>query len=126
MPVRDCCATGSGPWGRDVAKERARKRAEREAAKAVEREKRARQRVRRERVDRGKRAVASLVPDAPKRTPGLLARRRRRRMMAFGLGIVAICAITWPFLPSWTARIVVLVLALLAAPVVWVLSFGRV
>jgi hypothetical protein len=47
-------------------------------------------------------------------------------MMAFGLGIVAICAITWPFLPSWTARIVVLVLALLAAPVVWVLSFGRV
>jgi Flp pilus assembly protein TadB len=109
-----------------VAKERARKRAEREAAKVVEREKRARRRVRRERVERGRRAVASLVPDAPKRTPGLLARRRRRRMMAFGLGIVAICALTWPFLPSWTARIVVLVLALLAAPVVWVLSFGRV
>jgi urea transport system permease protein len=42
--------------------------------------------VRRERVERGRRAVASLVPDAPKRTPGLLARRRRRRMMAFGLG----------------------------------------
>jgi Flp pilus assembly protein TadB len=109
-----------------MAKERARKRAEREAAQAVEREKRARKRVRRERIDRGKRAVASLVPDAPKRTPGLLARKRRRRLFAFALGIVAICALTWPFLPSWTARLVVLVLALLAAPVIWVLSFGRV
>jgi Flp pilus assembly protein TadB len=109
-----------------MAKERARKRAEREAVQAAEREKRARKRVRRERIDRGKRAVASLVPDAPKRTPGLLARKRRRRLFAFALGIVAICALTWPFLPSWTARLVVLVLVLLAAPVVWVMSFGRV
>jgi Flp pilus assembly protein TadB len=109
-----------------MAKERARKRAEREAAAARDREKRARKRARRDRLDRGKRAVTSLVPDAPKRTPGLLARRRRRRLMAFGLGVIAICAITWPFLPSWTARVVVLVLALIAAPVVWVLSFGRV
>jgi Flp pilus assembly protein TadB len=109
-----------------MAKERARKRAEREAAAAREREQRARKRVRRERVERGKRAVASLVPDAPRRTPGLLARKRRRRLLAFALGIVAICVLTWPFLPSWTARIVVLVLALLAAPVVWVMSFGRV
>lgn len=109
-----------------MAKERARKRAEREAARAAEREKRARKRARRDRIDRGKQAVASLVPDAPRRTPGLLARRKRRRLLAFALGIVALCALTWPFLPSWTARIVVLVLALLAAPVVWVLSFGRV
>lgn len=109
-----------------MAKERARKRAEREAAAERERAQRARKRVRRERVERGKRAVASLVPDAPKRTPGLLARKRRRRLMAFALGIAAICVLTWPFLPSWTARFVVLVLALLAAPVVWVISFGRV
>lgn len=109
-----------------MAKERARKRAEREAAQAIEREKRARKRARRDRIDRGRQAVASLVPDAPRRTPGLLARRKRRRLLAFALGIVALCALTWPFLPSWTARIVVLVLALLAAPVVWVLSFGRV
>ena len=109
-----------------MAKERARKRADREAAKAAEREKRARTRVRRERIDRGKRAVASLVPDAPRRTPGLLARRRRRRLMAFALAIIAIQALTWPLLPSWTARLVVLGLTLLAAPVVWVMSFGRV
>jgi Flp pilus assembly protein TadB len=109
-----------------VAKERARKRAEREAAAAQEREARARKRARRERFDKVKGAVSAAVPDKPKVTPGLLARKRRRRMMAFALGIIAICALTWPFLPSWTARIVVLVLALLAAPVIWVLSFGRV
>ena len=109
-----------------MAKERARRRAEREAAAAKEREVRARKRARRERLDKVKGAVSAAVPDRPKVTPGLLARRRRRRMIAFALGIVALCALTWPFLPSWTARIVVLVLALLAAPVVWVLSFGRV
>lgn len=125
-PAPSCCATGSEPWARPVAKERARKRAEREAAAAKDREARARKRVRRERFDKVKGAVASAVPDRPKVTPGLLARKRRRRLMAFALGIAALCALTWPFLPSWTARIVVLVLALLAAPVVWVMSFGRV
>ena len=53
-------------------------------------------------------------------------RRRRRRLFAFALGIIAIQVLVWPFVPSWTGRLVVLVLTLLAAPVVWVLSFGRV
>ncbi|MFZ9987399.1 MAG: hypothetical protein ACO3ID_00395 [Candidatus Nanopelagicales bacterium] len=109
-----------------MAKERARRRAEREAAAAKERQARARKRARRERLDKVKGAVTAAVPDKPRVTPGLLARKRRRRLLAFALAVVAICALTWPFLPSWSARIVVLVLALLAAPVVWVLSFGRV
>ena len=70
--------------------------------------------------------MASAVPDRPKVAPGLLARRRRRRLAALALGIVAIQVITWPFLPTWSARLVVLGLTLLAAPVAWVLSFGRV
>lgn len=77
-------------------------------------------------MDRVRHSVASALPDRPKVAPGLLARRRRRRLMAFALGVVAIQALTWPFLPTWTARLVVLGLTLLAAPVVWVLSFGRV
>ena len=109
-----------------MAKDRARRRAEREAAAARDRDMRARQRNRRERVTRAKRAVASAVPDAPRRTPGLLAARRRRRLVAFVLGIIAILVILWPFLPSWGARILTLGLTVLAAPVVWVLSFGRV
>lgn len=109
-----------------MAKDRARRRAEREAQHAREREERARSRARRERIDRGKQAIASIVPDAPKLTPGILARRRRRRLLAFAAGIAMIQAVTWPFLPNWGSRLVVLALTLLAAPVVWVLSFGRV
>jgi len=109
-----------------MAKERARKRAEREATKARERDERARKRARRERLDRGKQAITSLVPDAPRRAPGLLARRRLRRLIAFAAGICLIQVVLWPLLPSWTARLVVLALTLVAAPVVWVLSFGRV
>lgn len=109
-----------------MAKERARRRAEREVAAARDRGVRARQRTRRDRIARAKRAVASAVPDAPRRTPGLLAARRRRRLLTFVLGILLIQVILWPFLPSWGARILTLGLTLLAAPVVWVLSFGRV
>lgn len=109
-----------------MAKERARKRAEREATAAREREDRARRRARKDRIARVRDSVAAAIPDRPRVTPGLLARRRRRRLTAFVLGIIAIQVLTWPFLPSWTGRLVVLGLTLLAAPVVWVLSFGRV
>ena len=109
-----------------MAKERARKRAEREAAAVREREERARRRARQERRERTRRAIGSVVPDRPRVAPGLLARRRRRRLLVFALGVIAIQVIAWPFLPSWSARLLVLVLTLIAAPVVWVLSFGRV
>ena len=109
-----------------MAKDRARRRAEREAQRAREREERARSRARRERIDRGRQAISSMVPDAPRLAPGILARRRRRRLMAFAAAVVMIQVVTWPFLPTWGARLVVLALTLLAAPVAWVLSFGRV
>jgi len=109
-----------------MAKQRARKRAEREAAAEKEREQRARRRARKERVERVRSSVASAIPDRPRVTPGLLARRRRRRLVAFLLGIALIQVIAWPLLPTWSSRLVVLGLTLLAAPVVWVLSFGRV
>lgn len=83
-------------------------------------------RAKRERRQRGREAVSSLVPDRPKFLPGLLARRRRRRIAAVAAGVVAIQVILWPFLPNWGARLVVLGLTLLAVPIVWVLSFGRV
>ena len=108
-----------------MAKERARKRAEREAAAAREREARDRKRARKERLDRGREALGSLVPDAPRRAPGILARRRRRRLLAFAAVILLIQVVLWPLLPSWTARLVVLVITLVAAPIAWVLAFGR-
>ncbi|MFM7599359.1 MAG: hypothetical protein ACKO70_13495 [Actinomycetota bacterium] len=109
-----------------MAKERASRRAEREAQAARDRQERARKRARRDRLDRGKQAISALVPDAPKRAPGLLAQRRRRRLLALAAGILLIQVVLWPILPSWGARLIVLALCIVAAPIVWVLSFGQV
>jgi len=109
-----------------MAKERARKRAEREAAALEQRERRTKQRRRADRVQRRRQRLRAMLPDKPHTTPGLLARRRRRRLAALVGIIVVVCAITWPLLPDWGARIIVLVGLLMAAPVAWVLSFGRV
>lgn len=70
--------------------------------------------------------MRSLLPKKPHTTPGLLARRRRRRLAALAGIIVVICAVTWPLLPDWGGRIIVLVGLLMLAPVAWVMSFGRV
>ena len=67
-----------------------------------------------------------MVPDAPRLAPGLLARRRRRRLLAFAGGILLIQLVLWPLLPSWTARLLVLAVSVVVAPIVWVLAFGRV
>lgn len=109
-----------------MAKDRARRRAEREAVEAAAR----RQRARRNRWVQRRRRVGDRVrgwlPRRPRTAPGLLAARRRRRMaMLLGV-IVIICAISWPLLPDWGGRIMVLAAALMLAPVAWVLSFGRV
>lgn len=109
-----------------MAKERARRRAEREAAALEQREQRATQRRRADRAQRWRQRLRAMLPDKPHTTPGLLARRRRRRLAALAGIIVVICAITWPLLPDWGGRIVVLVGLLMAAPVAWVMSFGRV
>ena len=70
--------------------------------------------------------MRSLLPKKPHTTPGLLARRRRRRLAALAGIIAVICAVTWPLLPDWGGRIIVLVGLLMLAPVAWVMSFGRV
>lgn len=109
-----------------MAKERARRRAEREAVAAEERRRRAVQQRRRERAQTWRQRLRALLPSKPHITPGLLARRRRRRMALFAGVIVAICAVAWPFLPDWGARVIVLLGLLLLTPVAWVMSFGRV
>jgi Flp pilus assembly protein TadB len=108
-----------------VSRERAHRRAERERAAAVERERRARVRARQERSRRRREAVRSALPER-RRSTGLLAARRRRRL-AWLLGtVVVVQVVAWPFLPSWTARVVLLAICLMLVPLAWVLMFGRV
>jgi len=118
-----------------MSKERARRRAEREAAAAVERERRAKARRR-----AGQRAaVADAVTDPVDRTrtrlgrwwrrrypPGDPLRRRRLRRHLVLLGIfVVVQGVAWFFLTSGAARLWVFLLSLLILPVVDVLLFDR-
>ena len=109
-----------------MSKERARRRELRESEAAKERNRRARRRARVDRRQAWGRSLRRLVPSMPKTTPGLLAQRRRRRLAVMAGGIAVICLIAWPLMPSWGARLILLVFCLLCAPVVWVMSFGRV
>ncbi len=125
-------------WGRDappVSKERARRRAEREAAAAVERDKR--ERSRRRAAQRA--AVAGTVAEPvgkartrlgrwwrrkfPPNDP--LAPRRRRRFLVLLVIFLAVQAVVWWFVPEWSARLWVFLLSLLILPVVRVLLYDR-
>lgn len=104
-----------------MAKERARRRAEREALAAREKAKAARQRRRRD-------ALRRLKPSLPRRrrrTGSLLARRSR----AERAGIVALPAVlvaaTWFLVDPLGLRLVLIVLLVLVLPAVVVIALGR-
>lgn len=115
-----------GLWEGCMAKERARRRAEREAQAEVERARRAREVQRRARSRARRERLRGLIPDRPRTAPGLLAKRRRRRLAALAGIIIVICAIAWPLIPDWGGRILLALGLVMLAPVAWVLSFGRV
>ena len=99
-----------------MSKERARRRAEREAEAARLAEERARaEDVRRRRAAR-KRAVLGWVP-RPHLTPGVVAARKRAEWTATVAILLALNILVWLVQPGWGARIGALVVSLLVAPV---------
>jgi Flp pilus assembly protein TadB len=118
-----------------VSKERARRRAEREAAAAEER-------ARREAKAQRAAARAELTGTVaaplrrtrtsasrwyrrtyPKGDP--FARRRRRQTLVVVAIVLVVQILTWWLTPSWALRIGVLGISVLIAPVVRVLLFDR-
>jgi hypothetical protein len=110
-----------------VSKERARRRAEREAVAARAAEVRA---VRLKRaakrlglLDRLRRLVP--IPVRHRRQSGVLARRRRAQNGGVFLVFLAVQCLGWLLCSTWTARLAVLGLSIFLVPVVVTLAFDR-
>ncbi len=107
-----------------MSKERARRRAEREAQAAIERERRAREQARRARWRAVRNALAK-----PFRSPGeprsALARHHRRQNGVLVAVLLSVNACVWLLWPSWLVRGSALVLSLLAWPLLLVLFFDH-
>ena len=105
-----------------MSKERALRRAEREAARAVaeaKRQRRERRRARRSAMLRRLRPKSG-----GRRAWGLGRRTPAQRSALVGFALAALLAI-WYFVDSWSGRIALSLLVLLALPVVAVVTFDR-
>ncbi|MFG1701903.1 hypothetical protein ACFLIM_01795 [Nonomuraea sp. M3C6] len=107
-----------------MSKERARRRAEREAERA--RAIRANE-ERQARKARRRALVARLTPRPVRfyRQGGLIARRHRAQNVVVALGFLLVQAIVWLVWGSFTLSLAVFVFSLLLAPVVVTLAFDR-
>ena len=107
-----------------MAKDRARRRAEREAAAEITRARRARQVARRARRRAVVRALRPRVP--ARRRVGRIQPRRTPTQRA-GIVILTLLAIglIWYLVPDPTLRLVLIAVLLLALPVFVVVALGR-
>ena len=110
-----------------MSKERARRRAEREAAAALLAEKRAAEVARRERWAARRRALTGWLPSrGPRnRQSGILAERRRRQTATTVALVLAVVVLTWAFTASPAAVLLALAVGALGAPVLHTMLFRR-
>jgi hypothetical protein len=108
-----------------MSKERARRREEREREAAVITAARASAAEKRERRDARRRSLGSRLPRPRRHTPGVLAARRRRQSGATIAMLVVLNLLVWVVFPEWPARVMALIISLLAAPVLHTMLFRR-
>lgn len=107
-----------------MSKERARRRAEREALAAAERARQQRARARRARFARLRHWVS--VPfRRPAEPNSAFARQRKRQNGVLLAALVAVNAVVWLLASSWLWRGAALVLSVMVWPVLLVLAFDR-
>jgi hypothetical protein len=106
-----------------VSKERARRRAEREAVASAERARRARAVARRERRRAVLRRITPRLPD--RRTGRLFARRNRAQRAAIVVLAVAVAGVVWQVVDPLALRLALIALLLLALPAFIVIALGR-
>lgn len=106
-----------------MSKERALRRAQREAERLAEAERRERRNARRLR-----RPVEPTPPkahDSRGRPDSILGRRRRRQNAAVALILLGSLVVEWILLEGWAARLTALLITALAVPVLVTLLFDR-
>lgn len=113
-----------------MSKERARRREEREREAAVKRAAHAAQQERRERQAARRQALQRrrerLGLGRVGRPGGTLARRRRRQHLVTLLVLVGFVVLAFVVRPDWPTRLVAVIVAVLAYPVLRTLLFRRV
>jgi len=108
-----------------VSKERARRRAEREAAREGEA---AAPNSRRRRAEGRWRLVRTAAPASRRRRPradSLLRARRRRQNLALLAVLLVLNALLWTQVTGWQLRVAAAALSLLAWPMLVILVFDR-
>ncbi|MFC4532863.1 hypothetical protein [Sphaerisporangium dianthi] len=110
-----------------MSKERARRRAEREAENARQAALRAEREARKARRRRLRARLAAAVPRPVRvaRQGGLIARRHRAQNTVVAVLFVLVQVIAWLLLDGWAARVGVLVLSILMLPVLVTVIFDR-
>jgi Flp pilus assembly protein TadB len=112
-----------------MSKERARRREEREREAAVRAAARAAEEERAERRAARRRALGSWLPQSQSqprpRATGVLETKRRNQTLATLAVVVLANAASFAFLEHWAARMLVLIVSVLAAPVLHTLLFRR-
>lgn len=104
-----------------MSKERAARRAQRDA----EREQRVAQARRREQRAARRRRLVGRVRPGRGRGDSLLARRRRRQDLALLAALLVLNTLLWVVVADWGLRVAAAVLSLLAWPILTVLVFDR-
>jgi len=108
-----------------VSKERAKRRAEREAIAAVAAARRSRLVARRARVRSLRRSLAKPLAPLKRRRAWLVGRRSPGQRLVVGVAAVAVGFVIWYVVPNWPVRIAFWLLTLLLLPVFAVLTFDR-
>jgi Flp pilus assembly protein TadB len=108
-----------------MSKERARRRAEREALQAAVLARRSRAAARKARLRSVRRSLARPFAPLKRRRAWLFGRRSPGQRFVIGLGAFAVGVLVWYLVPNWPVRIAFWLLTLLLLPVVAVVTFDR-
>jgi Flp pilus assembly protein TadB len=108
-----------------MSKERARRREAREKEAAIVAAARASEAERRERRAARTQSVRSRLPVRHSRQTGVLAARRRKQTGITITLLLVLNLVVWFVFSEWSARAMVLIVSLLAAPVLHTMLFRR-